>query len=48
MSVIAAVDMILDPSVGGMSQSNKIFTKTVDMTNGANVLLQTILSVDKG
>ena len=48
MSVIAPMAMIFVPSVGGISHSYKEFTKTVDMTNGANVLLQTILSVDKG
>ena len=47
MSTIAPVGMIFVPSVGGISHSPKEFTKTVDMTNGANVLLQTILSVDK-
>jgi N-carbamoyl-L-amino-acid hydrolase len=48
MSAIAPVAMIFVPSVGGISHSYKEFTKTVDMTNGANVLLQTILSVDMG
>src|ERR1017187_2850700 len=48
MSAIAPMAMIFVPSVGGISHSYKEFTKTVDMTNGANVLLQTILSVDMG
>ena len=48
MSTIAPMAMIFVPSVGGISHSYKEFTKTVDMTNGANVLLQTILSVDMG
>ncbi len=43
---IAPVAMIFVPSVGGISHSHKEFTKTVDMTNGANVLLQSILAVD--
>ena len=47
IAVIAPVAMIFVPSVGGISHSYKEFTKTVDMANGANVLLQTILSVDK-
>jgi N-carbamoyl-L-amino-acid hydrolase len=47
MSAIGPMAMIFVPSVGGISHSYKEFTKTVDMTNGANVLLQTILSVDK-
>ena len=48
MAWIAPVAMIFVPSVGGISHSPKEFTKAVDMTNGANVLLQTILSIDKG
>jgi len=48
MAMIAPVAMIFVPSLGGISHSYKEFTKTEDMTNGANVLLQTILSIDKG
>ena len=44
---IAPVAMIFVPSVGGISHSPKEFTKAVDMANGANVLLQTILKMDK-
>ena len=47
MAVIAPVAMIFIPSVGGISHSPKEFSTTVDMANGANVLLQTILKVDK-
>jgi len=47
MASIAPVAMIFVPSVGGISHSPKEFTKPEDMTNGANVLLQTILSIDK-
>ena len=47
MAVIAPVGMIFVPSVGGISHSPKEFTKAVDMANGANVLLHTILSIDK-
>ncbi len=47
MATIAPVGMIFVPSVGGISHSHKEFTKTEDMINGANVLLQTILSVDR-
>ncbi len=47
MSLIAPMAMIFVPSVGGISHSPKEFTKPVDMSNGANVLLQTILAVDK-
>ena len=48
MAVIAPASMIFIPSVGGISHSPKEFSTTVDMANGANVLLHTILSVDKG
>lgn len=47
IAMIAPVAMIFVPSVGGISHSPKEFTKSLDMANGANVLLQTILSVDK-
>ncbi|MBC8112076.1 MAG: M20/M25/M40 family metallo-hydrolase, partial [Verrucomicrobia bacterium] len=47
MSLIAPMAMIFVPSVGGISHSPNEFTNAVDMTNGANVLLQTILSIDK-
>jgi len=47
MAMLAPVGMIFVPSVGGISHSPKEFTKAEDMTNGANVLLQTILSLDK-
>ncbi len=47
ISRIAPVAMIFVPSVGGISHSPKEFTKAEDMANGANVLLQTILAVDK-
>ncbi|MGI8582820.1 MAG: Zn-dependent hydrolase [Chitinophagaceae bacterium] len=47
MALIAPVAMIFVPSVNGISHSPKEFTKAVDMANGANVLLQTILAIDK-
>lgn len=47
MSMITPVAMIFVPSVGGISHSPKEFTKTEDMANGVNVLLQTILEIDK-
>ena len=47
MALIAPVAMIFIPSVGGISHSPKEFSTAVDMANGANVLLQTILKVDK-
>ena len=44
---IAPVAMIFIPSVGGISHSPKEFSTATDMANGANVLLQTILKLDK-
>ena len=47
MALIAPVAMIFVPSVDGISHSPKEFTKVIDMANGANVLFQTILAIDK-
>ncbi len=47
IALIAPVAMIFVPSVGGISHSPKEFTKAVDMANGANVLLQAVLQLDK-
>ena len=47
MALIAPVAMIFVPSVDGISHSPKEFTKAVDMANGANVLFETILAIDK-
>ena len=47
MALIAPVGMIFVPSMGGISHSPKEFTKATDMAIGANVLLQTILAIDK-
>ena len=44
---IAPVGMIFIPSVGGISHSPKEFSKGVDIGNGANVLLQTLLAIDR-
>jgi N-carbamoyl-L-amino-acid hydrolase len=44
---IAPAAMIFIPSVGGISHSPKEFSTAMDMANGANVLLQTILKLDK-
>jgi beta-ureidopropionase / N-carbamoyl-L-amino-acid hydrolase len=46
MASLAPVAMIFVPSVGGISHSPNEYTKPEDMTNGANVLLQTILVID--
>jgi N-carbamoyl-L-amino-acid hydrolase len=47
IALIAPVGMIFIPSIGGISHSPKEFSKTTDIANGANVLLQTILKLDK-
>ncbi len=47
MAHITRTGMIFIPSVGGISHSPKEFSKPTDMANGANVLLQTILMIDK-
>jgi len=47
MALIAPVGMIFIPSIGGISHSPKEFSRAVDMANGANVLLYTILKLDK-
>lgn len=46
MAHIAPVGMIFIPSVGGISHSPRELSKGVDMANGTNVLLQTILAID--
>jgi len=45
---IAPTGMIFVPSADGISHSPKEFTSPVDMANGANVLLQTLLAIDAG
>lgn len=47
MAQITQVGMVFIPSVGGISHSPKEFSKGVDIGNGANVLLQTLLSIDQ-
>lgn len=47
IAAIAPVAMIFVPSVGGISHSYQELTKSGDISNGANVLLQTILSIDQ-
>jgi N-carbamoyl-L-amino-acid hydrolase len=47
MAVLGPMGMIFVPSVGGISHSPKEFTRPVDVVNGANVLLATLLIVDK-
>jgi N-carbamoyl-L-amino-acid hydrolase len=47
MAQIAPVGMIFIPSAGGISHSPKEFSKPEDIANGANVLLGTILRLDR-
>ena len=47
MAAIAPTGMIFVPSVGGISHSPNEFTSADDMANGASVLLQSILAVDR-
>jgi N-carbamoyl-L-amino-acid hydrolase len=47
MARIAPTGMIFVPSVGGISHSPNEYTRPEDMANGANVLLQTILALDR-
>jgi N-carbamoyl-L-amino-acid hydrolase len=48
MARIAPAGMIFVTSVGGISHSPKEFTRSDDMANGVNVLLQTLLKIDQG
>ena len=43
---IAPTAMIFIPSVGGISHSPKEFSRAVDITNGADVLLNAVLAAD--
>jgi N-carbamoyl-L-amino-acid hydrolase len=47
IAAIAPVAMIFVPSVGGISHSYHEMTKPGDISNGANVLLQTVLAIDQ-
>jgi N-carbamoyl-L-amino-acid hydrolase len=44
---LGPVGMIFIPSIGGISHSPKEFSRPQDIENGANVLLQTVLSFDQ-
>jgi N-carbamoyl-L-amino-acid hydrolase len=47
MARIAPMGMIFVPSVGGISHSSKEFTEAEDCARGAEVLLETILRLDR-
>lgn len=48
MTHLTPTGMIFVPSVGGVSHSPKEFTSSQDIANGANVLLQSVLAIDRG
>ena len=48
MARLGPVGMIFVPSVGGISHSPREFSHPEDIANGANVLLHTLLKLDKG
>jgi N-carbamoyl-L-amino-acid hydrolase len=47
MAQLAPMGMIFVPSVGGISHSPKELTRWEDCANGANVLLHTVLEIDR-
>lgn len=47
MAKITPTGMIFIPSVGGVSHSPKEYSRPEDLTNGVNVLLHTLLKIDK-
>jgi N-carbamoyl-L-amino-acid hydrolase len=47
MARLGPVGMIFVPSVGGISHSPKEFSTPEDIANGANVLLHTLLKLDR-
>ncbi len=46
MAHIGPIGMIFIPSVGGISHSPEEFSRPIDIENGANVLLGTVLNLD--
>ena len=46
MATIGPMGMIFVPSVGGISHAPKEFSRPTDITNGANVLMRTLLRSD--
>lgn len=47
MAQLGPMGMIFVPSVGGISHSPKEFSRPKDITNGANVLLRSLLAADQ-
>ncbi len=48
MTHIAPTGMIFVPSANGISHAPDEYTSPLDMANGVNVLLQTVLAIDNG
>ncbi len=48
MAHVAPMGMIFVPSQGGISHAPKEFTAPADLANGADVLLRTLLAIDRG
>ena len=48
MAHVAPIAMIFVPSRGGISHAPQEFTSPADMANGADVLLRTLLAIDRG
>jgi N-carbamoyl-L-amino-acid hydrolase len=46
MAMLAPMGMIFIPSIGGISHAPKEFSRPADITNGANVLMATLLKMD--
>jgi N-carbamoyl-L-amino-acid hydrolase len=47
IALLAPVGMIFVPSIGGISHAPEEHTAPGDVTNGANVLLHTLLAIDE-
>jgi N-carbamoyl-L-amino-acid hydrolase len=47
MAQIGPMGMIFIPSIGGISHSPKEYSRPQDITNGANVLLRSVLAADQ-
>ena len=45
---MAPIGMIFVPSRGGISHAPQEFTTPADLANGADVLLRTLLEIDRG
>ena len=48
MAHVAPMAMIFVPSEGGISHAPQEYTAPVDIANGVNVLLRTLLAIDRG